>query len=432
MERDRQGTWGTAALLSLALLTLPLIVWLILPKPAAPSRSAPPMTRTSVEVASPPAPPEPVLAAQHDEVEAPVEAERTVPVRGTVLDPEGNPMTAAVVSCEEPRASAATDGEGRFELPPEAEGCLAMAVHALHQPSEKTQLHAGRENTLRLMAGGVIEGAVLDEQGRPVTSYQLAVEAFVPSLDPEARYGNRSRRVSDPEGLFRMDRLPPGRYVLAASAEGRPPARSEGIEVERGRTTAHVRITLAQGATLRGRVTDAETQAPIGEAQVQLDAVTSSGPSAIPAVKTDDAGRFEITGVPRQGPFSVRVQHADYMAKIVPGLDARGGGSTEVDVGLRRRVEGGANEEFTGIGATLLPGPEGVKVMGVIEGGPAERAGLLAGDRLVRIDGVDATGMTLSDCVQRLRGASGTRVSLSVDREGRPVDLTVLREVVVR
>jgi len=437
MDRGRRRAWLSAALLSFALLILPLALWLVLPSPppAAPlpprARAAPASLAAADEPVPDPAEPPPRPAPDTAAPAAAI-APGDGLVRGAVLDPEGNPVVAAFVSCEDRPASASSDAEGRFELPPEADGCSAVATQAAHSPSERTRLSAGRDNILRLTAGGAIEGAVVDEQGRPVDHYLLAVESFAPSADPKARYGRGARTIDDPTGVFRLEKLPPGRYVLAASAEGRPPARSDGIEVETGRTTHHVRIVLSRGATLSGRVIDAETRAPLEGARVALDAVTSSGANAIPHATTDAAGSYTLEGAPTRGPFSVRVEHPAYMSKIVPGLDARGSSALRSDIELRSRGDGGASEELVGIGATLLPTPDGVTIAGLVEGAPAERAGLQRGDRIVRIDGADATGLALPDCVQRLRGAAGTRVSVTVDREGQPLEVTITREVVVR
>ena len=423
-------------MVSTALLALPLVALLALPEPAPSAVPARPVRAAVPEVRAGEAPDEPgpvePAPVQSAPVRAPEEPSAGEPVRGVVLDPEGEPAGSATVSCKDREASATTDEEGRFELPPEADGCTAVATRLGMQPSEPTRLSAGRENAVRLTSGGSIEGSVVDEQGRPVERYLLAVESFVSSVDPKARFGNRSRSITDPGGAFRWEKLPPGRYVLAASAEGRPPTRSDGIEVEAGRATHHVRIVLAQGASLSGRVIDAETRAPIADASVQLDAMTSSGANAIRPASTDAAGSFAIEGVPARGPFSVRVQHPGYVSRIVPGLDARGTASLRADIELRPRGDGGAEEELTGIGATLMPSPEGVTIVGLIEGGPAERGGLARGDRVVRIDGADATGMSLSDCVQRLRGAPGTRVSVAVDRDGQSIEMTLQREVVRR
>lgn len=436
-DRARRGEWLSAALLSAALLILPVLTWLLLPGPAP--FVAPP-SRAPADVAAAPGPvePEPQVPHEpaHDLPAVAPEAPRNSggPVRGVVLDPAGTPIAGAFVSCKDrPAVGAGTDTEGRFELSAEADGCTAIATQAVHSPSEPTRLSAGGENVVRLLAGGVIEGIVVNEQGQPVEAYLLAVESFLPSGD-DSKVGlsTRPRIVEDPGGAFRWDNLSPGRYVLTASAAGRPPARSAGVEVESGRTTRNVRILLARGATLTGKVFDADTRAPVPEAQVELDSVTSSGANAISLVVTDASGAYELEGVPPSGSFSIKVRHQEYMSKIVPGLDARGGAMLRADIEIRGRGDGGASEELAGVGATLAPSPKGVMILGVIEGGPAARAGIERGDRIVRIDGTDASELPLADCVQRLRGAVGTRVSLGVDRDGHAVEVTMLREVVVR
>jgi hypothetical protein len=356
------------------------------------------------------------------------------PVRGTVLDPAGTPIAGAFVSCKDrPAVGAGTDLEGHFELSEEADGCTAVATQAAHSPSEPTRLSSGHDNVLRLLANGSIEGVVISEQGKPVESYLLAVESYLPSGDDaKAGFSGRPRVIEDPAGAFRMDGLPPGRYVLTASSAGRPPARSDGIEVEPGRATRNVRIVLSRGVTLSGRVTNADTRAPILEAQVELDSVTSSGANAISLALSDASGNYELEGVPATGPFSIKVRHQEYVTKIVPGLDARGAPTLRADVELRTRGDGGASEELAGVGATLAPSPKGVMIIGVIDGGPAARAGIEKGDRIVRIDGADARDLPLPDCVQRLRGREGTRVTLGVDRDGQTVEVSMVREIVVR
>jgi membrane-associated protease RseP (regulator of RpoE activity) len=274
---------------------------------------------------------------------------------------------------------------------------------------------------------------VVSEQGKPVESYLLAVESYLPSGDDsKAGYPGRPRIIEDPGGAFLMEALPPGRYVLTASSAGRPPARSYGVDVESGRATRNVRIVLSRGVTLSGRVTSADTRAPVFEAQVELDSVTSSGANAISLALSDASGHYELEGAPATGPFSIKVRHQEYVTKIVPGLDARGAPTLRADVELRARGDGGASEELAGVGATLAPSPRGVMIIGVIDGGPAARAGLEKGDRIVRIDGADARDLPLPDCVQRLRGREGTRVTLGVDREGQTVEVSMVREIVVR
>lgn len=429
---DRRQAWLFAGLISCALLVVPLLGWLLFPRPTP---FVPPRRTTVAAAPRAPEPeaPEPERPRPAAPAAAPTEAPSD-PVRGVVLDPDGNPIAGAFVSCKDrPEVSGSTDTEGKFELPPDADGCSAVATQAAYNPSEPTQLTSGRDNTLRLVKGGAIEGNVVDETGRAVPQFLVAVESFMPhGEDTKARFSRRPHVIDDPGGAFRIEDLPAGRYVLTASSAGRPPARSDGIDVEAGVTTRHARIVLPRGVTLVGTVIDAGSRRPIFEAQVELDAVTSSGANAISLVLTDAEGHYELEGVPANGPFSIRVRHQAYVTKIVPGLDARGSAGLRADVELRAAGDGGVHEELAGIGATLAPSPRGVVLVGVFEGGPAARAGLESGDRVVRIDGADATDLPMSDCVQRLRGPVGTRVAVGVDRAGRSIDVTIVREVVSR
>jgi S1-C subfamily serine protease len=192
-----------------------------------------------------------------------------------------------------------------------------------------------------------------------------------------------------------------------------------------------VRIVLARGATLSGRVVDADTKQPLAGATVGFDALTSNGMASGGFARTDESGAYTLEGAP-PGPFSIRVAHEGYVNKIIPGLVTRGADALRQDAELRRFVEGGPRDELAGIGAVLAPTPSGVMVGSLVSGGPAESAGMAKGDRIVRIEGVDATAMPLSDCVQRLRGAEGTIVSVQVDRGGKTVELAIRRRIVSR
>lgn len=75
---------------------------------------------------------------------------------------------------------------------------------------------------------------------------------------------------------------------------------------------------------------------------------------------------------------------------------------------------------FEGIGAEVGTRDERVVIIAPIAGSPAERAGLRAGDVLLRIDGQDATGLTLLDTITKIRGTKGSPVSLTVRRVQDP------------
>ncbi|MEO4001087.1 S41 family peptidase [Mesorhizobium sp. CAU 1732] len=88
--------------------------------------------------------------------------------------------------------------------------------------------------------------------------------------------------------------------------------------------------------------------------------------------------------------------------------------------------------EFGGLGIEVSMENELVKVIAPIEGTPAERAGVLSGDLIAEIDGEEIRGMTLSDAVDKMRGAVNTPIELTILREGatQPIKLTIVRDVI--
>ena len=74
---------------------------------------------------------------------------------------------------------------------------------------------------------------------------------------------------------------------------------------------------------------------------------------------------------------------------------------------------------YPGVGIEVVAGGGMVKILRPIDGSPAQRAGLRAGDQIVRIDGTDI-GADLAGAIARMRGASGSVVQLSIRRDGSP------------
>ena len=79
--------------------------------------------------------------------------------------------------------------------------------------------------------------------------------------------------------------------------------------------------------------------------------------------------------------------------------------------------------EFSGIGVEFNVLRDTVIVVNTIAGGPAERVGVRANDRIVRIDTLDAVGMSRTDVPKHLRGKTGTKVGIDVVRHGTPGQL---------
>lgn len=84
---------------------------------------------------------------------------------------------------------------------------------------------------------------------------------------------------------------------------------------------------------------------------------------------------------------------------------------------------------FEGIGAYVEGTDSGFRIVAPIHGSPAEEAGILAGDIVLRVDGEDITGLPEWEIISRIRGPAGTTVVLTVlhPNEDEPVDITVVR-----
>ena len=86
--------------------------------------------------------------------------------------------------------------------------------------------------------------------------------------------------------------------------------------------------------------------------------------------------------------------------------------------------------EFTGIGIHVTMRNNLVTVISPIEGTPAYRAGIKAGDKIVKVDG--EVTEDLRDAVKRMRGPKGTKVVLTIIREGepKPLEFTLVRDLI--
>ena len=86
---------------------------------------------------------------------------------------------------------------------------------------------------------------------------------------------------------------------------------------------------------------------------------------------------------------------------------------------------------FSGIGVQFTIRQDTIYINNVIKGGPSEKVGLLAGDRIVKVDGEDFTGeiVTNEEVLHRLKGEKGSEVKLTVLRRGQKdfLDFTVVR-----
>ncbi|MBI1999769.1 MAG: S41 family peptidase [candidate division NC10 bacterium] len=87
---------------------------------------------------------------------------------------------------------------------------------------------------------------------------------------------------------------------------------------------------------------------------------------------------------------------------------------------------------FGGLGIEITVKDRTLTVVAPIEGTPADRAGIQPGDRIIKIEGQPTKDMTLMDAVRKLRGPKGSKVTITILREGslEPLDVTLVREVI--
>ncbi len=106
--------------------------------------------------------------------------------------------------------------------------------------------------------------------------------------------------------------------------------------------------------------------------------------------------------------------------------------SQYLDAAEYRELQVTTQAQFGGIGIQIGVREGILTVIAPIEGTPAYRAGLLAGDQIVEIDGEITEGMTVNDAVKRLRGTPGTKVTIKIRREELKEEFTItlVREII--
>jgi C-terminal processing protease CtpA/Prc len=167
----------------------------------------------------------------------------------------------------------------------------------------------------------------------------------------------------------------------------------------------------------------AETEARIEQRGAEMDAIAEE----IEAHATVAEARDREVET-RLEEAQVRLEEA---AREVAELSARLSGDA-IELAMRsldmRRVMLGIN-----IGTTPESGNDGVYVMGVTPDGPADRAGIQAGDIITRIDGIDLTGGEPGDGIERMTArmkdvSAGDELALTVRRGEADVDFVVAPE----
>lgn len=118
--------------------------------------------------------------------------------------------------------------------------------------------------------------------------------------------------------------------------------------------------------------------------------------------------------------------HALFYGAIKGMLSASGDPyTTFFDPKENKAFEEDISGTFDGIGAEMGIKDDILSIIAPLEGMPAEKAGLMAGDKVVKINDESTTSMTIEEAVEKIRGPRGTEVSLTIFRLGEEEYQTV-------
>ena len=105
----------------------------------------------------------------------------------------------------------------------------------------------------------------------------------------------------------------------------------------------------------------------------------------------------------------------DAMPQILMELDPH---SSYISANDAQKATEDLKGSFSGIGVSFSMIQDTVNVMSAIHGGPAEKVGILAGDRIITANDTSLVGMNSDDVMRHLKGEKGTKVKLGIHRHG--------------
>lgn len=120
---------------------------------------------------------------------------------------------------------------------------------------------------------------------------------------------------------------------------------------------------------------------------------------------------------------------SEAIAGMVSSLDPH---SVYLDKKAFKELQESTQGTFVGLGIEVGMKDGLVEVVSPIEGSPADKAGVKAGDLIVRLDSLPVKGMTLDEAVKHMRGEPNTKITITIARKdvNQPILLTITRDVI--
>jgi protocatechuate 3,4-dioxygenase beta subunit len=386
------------------------------------------------------------------QVEAGEEAEVTLVVEGqgetisgTVVDASGSPVLDAFVRAERISDSKAanlkntmqqarwgdwneqpimTDSDGTFTIEGLSKGTYTVWASRKGGGEGFVEgVSVGSDGvTVRLQPTGRLEGKVTLASGE-------APRRFKVHLHDEATGFSARDSFFATDGRFVLEALPPGSFRLTAEcADG---SGDTQVTLEEGAAKAGVTVKLEKKVSVKGRVVDLESGEPVPGMMVSMsrkkggDMNFSFGGGDKRNI-TDESGTYELDAVPL-GPVSVLLfprglgDDSDYSFSQ-QALEVKDGSPYEVpDIQLAKtRVK---DDAVAGdLGFKLKEVDPGIDwsdrelIVGFVRPeGPAAKAGLKVGDKIISVDGHDVTGSRAAHYYTLSRVPVGTAVEFGVE-----------------
>ena len=365
-------------------------------------------------------------------------------LEGRVLLPDGRPAAGARVVAgaserglppsDAPRVT--SDERGGFSLEDldAADSYDVWAGLPGYGDAHAARVPARQENVvLRLSAESSAAGMVVDGAGKPVTDYYLTMR---PTTGPQSAADavtafassslgfRESTRVRDARGAFELRALPAGSYELRAWGGLAGHNGRLLVTLAAGEHKRDLRIRLQGGVALRGRLVEADSGRPLADVTVEAlgrDAQTGSD------------GTFALEDLPRLPlvPLSFGLEGRGYYVEpesVPVAADAK-----VVDAGTIRFVKGDMAAKFEGgppglVGVTHEARDGNVILTRVFPDLPAQRAGLVAGDHLLAVDGRPLAGLSQGSRSYLMKGKPGTPVTLTVQSGAQQRTVTITRQ----
>jgi len=128
-------------------------------------------------------------------------------------------------------------------------------------------------------------------------------------------------------------------------------------------------------------------------------------------------------------PVSDKKLLEDAIRGMLSGLDPH---SAYLAADEYQELKEGTTGQFGGLGIEVTMENGFIKVVSPIDDTPAQRAGLKTGDLIVKLDEQPVKGMSLTDAVKLMRGEPGSKILLTIVREGEeaPLKITLIRDII--